>query len=360
MSNVTSVINHFATVNEGFNESIASNVLSGATIIPLTNVTGLTDATIFVGIIEPGTSKEQTFTGTVDLTGSRITGVVFTRGTNVDHATGAQVVDYVTGTLFNMLVKGLLVVFDQDGTLKTGVALDAPVITGAINATLTTPKITTSINDSNGNELIKTPAQASAVNEFTVHNAATGTYPQLEATGGDTNIGINLKTKGSPSLGGMQYNGVGFRTSPHNWVRDLLAPTPTSTPVGVWTIGGGTGWTYPSYAPSFFGSDGTVDGEVRYKIYLDAGTYTFKNWYGTGTDKGIITWGFITEGGGTTTIGSGTDTYNAATAAISVTATGVSFTDGGYYTLFFKASTKNASSSSYKLWYFGTQITRTA
>ena len=54
------------------------------------------------------------------------------------------------------------------------------------------------IDDPNGNELIKFPSTvASAVNEITVSNAATGSPPKVEATGGDTNIGLNLVSKGT-------------------------------------------------------------------------------------------------------------------------------------------------------------------
>lgn len=54
------------------------------------------------------------------------------------------------------------------------------------------------IDDPNGNELIKFPSTvASAVNEITVSNAATGAPPKVEATGGDTNIGLNLISKGT-------------------------------------------------------------------------------------------------------------------------------------------------------------------
>jgi hypothetical protein len=54
------------------------------------------------------------------------------------------------------------------------------------------------IDDPNGNELIKFPSTvASAVNEITVSNAATGNPPKVEATGGDTNIGLNLISKGT-------------------------------------------------------------------------------------------------------------------------------------------------------------------
>jgi hypothetical protein len=57
------------------------------------------------------------------------------------------------------------------------------------------------IDDANGNELIKFPSTvASAVNELTVSNAATGASPSISATGGDTNIDITLTPKGSGSV----------------------------------------------------------------------------------------------------------------------------------------------------------------
>ena len=58
--------------------------------------------------------------------------------------------------------------------------------------------------DVNGNalgdgtlELIKFSETASAVNEFTVKNAATGNAPELQATGDDSNIDIKLVPKGT-------------------------------------------------------------------------------------------------------------------------------------------------------------------
>jgi len=65
------------------------------------------------------------------------------------------------------------------------------------NKTLTTPKIGTSILDTNGNELAKLTATGSAVNEFTVANAATGGNPTLSSTGGDSNIDLDLLAKGT-------------------------------------------------------------------------------------------------------------------------------------------------------------------
>tara|TARA_R100001440_G_scaffold4207_1_gene9729 strand:- start:2050 stop:4350 length:2301 start_codon:yes stop_codon:yes gene_type:complete len=65
------------------------------------------------------------------------------------------------------------------------------------NKTLTSPKIGTSILDTNGNELFKVTATSSAVNELTYSNAATGNNPTFTASGGDTNIGVSILPKGS-------------------------------------------------------------------------------------------------------------------------------------------------------------------
>jgi hypothetical protein len=94
-------------------------------------------------------------------------------------------------------------------TASTALALDASknivsvTNTGTGNnvletsPTLTTPRVVTSLNDTNGNELFGITATASAVNELTVANAATGNNPTLSATGSDTNIGITLTPKGT-------------------------------------------------------------------------------------------------------------------------------------------------------------------
>ena len=77
------------------------------------------------------------------------------------------------------------------------------------NKTLTSPKIGTSILDTNGNELFLLTATSSAVNELTFANAATGNAPAFTASGGDTNININLVPKGS---GVVQQNGATLAT----------------------------------------------------------------------------------------------------------------------------------------------------
>src|SRR6056300_59843 len=62
------------------------------------------------------------------------------------------------------------------------------------------------IGDENGLEQIKFATTASAVNEFSVTNAATGNAPNLSATGSDSNIDLNLTPKG---IGRTTFNGQG-------------------------------------------------------------------------------------------------------------------------------------------------------
>jgi len=68
------------------------------------------------------------------------------------------------------------------------------------NKTLTSPVIGNGIFDTNGNELFIFTATASAVNELTYANAATGNGPSFTATGGDTDIDFTLTPKGAGNL----------------------------------------------------------------------------------------------------------------------------------------------------------------
>ena len=64
----------------------------------------------------------------------------------------------------------------------------------------------TGINDDSGNEYIKFVKTASAVNELTITNTATGNAPDLSATGGDTNIDLKITPKG---IGLVTFSGGG-------------------------------------------------------------------------------------------------------------------------------------------------------
>jgi len=66
-----------------------------------------------------------------------------------------------------------------------------------VNKTLTSPKIGTAIADTNGNEIVETPATASAVNHVKVTNAITTEAPKIEAVGDDTDIDLVIDGKGT-------------------------------------------------------------------------------------------------------------------------------------------------------------------
>ena len=66
---------------------------------------------------------------------------------------------------------------------------------------------TKAIEDDSGNEYIKFSKTASAVNELTVTNQATGSNPSISATGDDTNIGLEFSTKGT---GAIKFNDLAY------------------------------------------------------------------------------------------------------------------------------------------------------
>jgi len=91
---------------------------------------------------------------------------------------------------------------------------------------------TTGINDNNNNEVITITTTASAVNEITIANAATGANPVISATGSDTNIGITLTPKGTGNavlttgnLVVANGNGINFSATAHaaGMTSELLA-----------------------------------------------------------------------------------------------------------------------------------------
>jgi hypothetical protein len=68
------------------------------------------------------------------------------------------------------------------------------------NKTLSSPKLSGTVLDSNGNNLVGLSATASAVDYLQVANAAAAGTPALSAVGTDTNIGINLTPKGTGKI----------------------------------------------------------------------------------------------------------------------------------------------------------------
>ena len=133
----------------------------------------------------------------------------------------------------------------QDAAVDTTSFLTLTGTQTLTNKTITAPKIGTSILDTGGNELAKLTATGSAVNEFTVANAATGGSPTLSATGGDSNIDLDLLAKGTGHVtirgntnpGVLQLNceanthGQQIKSQPHstNTTNIMLLPAGASS-----------------------------------------------------------------------------------------------------------------------------------
>jgi hypothetical protein len=114
--------------------------------------------------------------------------------------------------------------------------------------TIVTPVIA-QINDANGNAELKFSAIASAVNQVTIENSATGNPVHISATGTDTNIGIHLAPKGTSGYvnvqGGLDdtkrlmFNPNGATTNTRTMIssvqtvdRTITLPDATDTLVG--------------------------------------------------------------------------------------------------------------------------------
>lgn len=125
--------NFFPTPNEGFITTTSGSIdSSSATTIGLNSVSGLTNGSVFTGLIDPGNAKQRAFTGVVDTGGSQITSVVFTTGSSATHTAGATVVDYVTSTHVSQISKGVTQEHKQSGAHKDITADSVTVATGKI------------------------------------------------------------------------------------------------------------------------------------------------------------------------------------------------------------------------------------
>lgn len=135
-TSVTSVTKHFPSPQNGFTTTTSGSVASGAATVGLNSVAGYTNGQTVVFVIDPtDASKKQTFTGTMDTSGSQVTGVVWTAGTNQTHALGATVVDYATATHIAMMSKGILAAGITQAGGMGAITPTSVASTGAVSGT---------------------------------------------------------------------------------------------------------------------------------------------------------------------------------------------------------------------------------
>jgi len=90
--------------------------------------------------------------------------------------------------------------------------------------TLSTPVINTGINDTNGAEIIRFTATASAVNDISITNAATTGSPIIAAVGDDTNINLDLAAKGTGAIRHTRKVAYSSETKTSSGAVSLLVP----------------------------------------------------------------------------------------------------------------------------------------
>lgn len=195
---------------------IVEQAIAGYEAVALNATTGAT-LTVSNGAVSNGKNAVLQLTGTIT-TNVNVVVPVVEKVYIVDNATsGAYSVTVKTssgsGVVWAAADKGTKMVYG-DGTNIVDTAftelssdfspqLSADLDTNGQNIIIDNTK---SINDENGNEQVKFATTGSAVNEFTVTNAASSGHPALSVTGGDTNIDMTLTPKGT---GRVTFNGGG-------------------------------------------------------------------------------------------------------------------------------------------------------
>ena len=340
-------LNIIEQISGGFTQQ---SIAGGAGTTTLSVSDGSTGATLSHRMIE--------FTGSI--TGNRIVTIPLDVQTFYflrNSTSGAYTVQfkYVSGSgdtfTFSTTDKGDQIIFASanDGTNPDIITLSFGdvTLTGTqtlTNKTLTSPKIGTSILDTSGNELALLTATGSAVNEFTIANAATGAGPTLSSTGGDTNIDINVTPKGtgdvvlagdtvkvgdSGAAAVLTSNGAGTLTVTTGGTENLILSTNSGTNSGNITITDGANADMNAspngYGRFIINGQGAVQ-SLAEKITIEAtaatGTKTFDVLtqaliYYTSNASGD--WTLNVRGDGSTSLNTIMDTGESVTIAHMVT-----------------------------------------
>ena len=148
------------------------------------------------------------------------------------------------------------------------------------------------IFDSNGNEMFKFTETSSAVNELTFKNNAAGSNPGITATGGDTNVGIDLTPKGTGTLrqGTTSVALVGTQTI---WVpAAAIRPTSSNGCATITDVESTSGRPDMQVLDFDASSDEHAQFQISFPKSWNEGTITFAvYWTTTATDTDGVAWG---------------------------------------------------------------------
>jgi len=201
------------------NLTILQQAIAGYEEVSIAGGVQTTDLTFSNGTTSDGKNAVIKLTGTI--TGNQTVTIpdsIEKVYTIVNGTSGAFTVQFKTvsgtGPTFSATDKGVKSLYSNgtdviDTGLITEVVQDTtPQLGGNLDANGNNILIDNGnfIGDENGAEQIKFATTASAVNEISVTNAATTNAPAISATGGDTNIDLNLTPKG---IGRVTLNGGG-------------------------------------------------------------------------------------------------------------------------------------------------------
>lgn len=193
--------------------TLSSSISDTDTSFPLTSDTNF-DGEGYI-IVDEGTANEEVCYATGKV-GSSLTVTLANRGLEgtsaVGHDAGATVKGIMTAGMWNNLITQIgSATLDSNGNEivkygETASAVNEVTITNAATGAFPTISATgeadTGIDfeNSEGEEILKLDAIASAVNELTIKNAATTNPAEIAASGGDSNISIKLTPKGTGNV----------------------------------------------------------------------------------------------------------------------------------------------------------------
>ena len=191
-------------------ESVGLNATTGATLTftngalsngknAVLNLTGVLTSSVNV-IIPDGIEKtyivNNATTGSFAVTfkttsGTGATWAAADKSTKIIYSNGTNIID--TGIVSETGVQTLTNKTINGATISLGAALNTNSFNIIVNNTR-------GIVDENSNEQLTFATTTTAVNQFTITNAATSNSPILSATGDDTNIGLTLTPKGTGKI----------------------------------------------------------------------------------------------------------------------------------------------------------------